>query len=119
MFIIPAVDIKNGKCVQLVQGKPGTEQIILDNPVEVALEWENRGAKILHVIDLGGALEEEGNIPVVREIVKKVSVPVQMGGGIRNVEDATRLLNRGVDRIILGTLAIESPETVELLSDQA
>ncbi len=118
MIIMPAVDIKNGKCVQLVQGKPGTEQIVLDNPAEVAMEWEEKGASVLHVIDLGGALEEEGNIPVVREIVKKVSVPVQMGGGIRNVEDATRLLNMGVDRIILGTLAIESPETVELLSDQ-
>ncbi|MDO5836530.1 MAG: 1-(5-phosphoribosyl)-5-[(5-phosphoribosylamino)methylideneamino]imidazole-4-carboxamide isomerase [Methanobacterium sp.] len=118
MIIMPAVDIKNGKCVQLVQGKPGTEQIVLDNPSEVAMEWEEKGASVLHVIDLGGALEEEGNIPVVREIVKKVSVPVQMGGGIRNVEDATLLLNMGVDRIILGTLAIESPETVELLSDQ-
>lgn len=118
MIIMPAVDIKNGKCVQLVQGKPGTEQIVLDNPAEVAMEWEEKGASVLHVIDLGGALEEEGNIPVVREIVQKVSVPVQMGGGIRNVEDATRLLNMGVDRIILGTLAIESPETVELLSDQ-
>jgi phosphoribosylformimino-5-aminoimidazole carboxamide ribotide isomerase len=116
MFIMPAVDIKNGKCVQLVQGKPGTEQIVLDNPAEVALEWENKGASVLHVIDLGGALEEEGNISMVEEILKKVSVPVQMGGGIRTLDDATHLLNIGVDRIILGTLAIKHPETVELLS---
>jgi len=116
MFIMPAVDIKNGKCVQLVQGKPGTEQIVLDNPAEVALEWEAKGASVLHVIDLGGALEEGGNIPVVEEILKKVSVPVQMGGGIRTMDDATHLLNMGVDRIILGTLAIKHPETVELLS---
>lgn len=116
MFIIPAVDVKNGKCVQLVQGKPGTEQIVLDNPAEVALEWENKGASVLHVIDLGGALEEGGNISVVEEILKTVSVPVQMGGGIRTLDDATHLLNRGVDRIILGTLAIKHPETVELLS---
>lgn len=116
MFIMPAVDIKNGKCVQLVQGKPGTEQIVLDNPAEVALEWENKGASVLHVIDLGGALEEGGNISVVEEILKKVSVPVQMGGGIRTIDDATHLLNMGVDRIILGTLAIKHPETVELLS---
>ena len=116
MIIMPAVDIKNGKCVQLVQGKPGTEQIVLDNPAEVALEWEAKGANVLHVIDLGGALEEGGNIQVVEEILKKVSVPVQMGGGIRTLDDATHLLNIGVDRIILGTLAIKHPETVELLS---
>ncbi len=113
---MPAVDIKNGKCVQLVQGKPGTEQIVLDNPAEVALEWENKGASALHVIDLGGALEEGGNIPVVEEILKKVSVPVQMGGGIRTMDDAAHLLNMGVSRIILGTLAIKHPETVDLLS---
>ncbi len=118
MFIIPAVDIKNGKCVQLVQGKPGTEQIILDNPVEVALEWENRGAKILHVIDLGGALEEGGNLSVVEEIVRKVSTPIQMGGGIRTIDDANYLLNMGVDKIILGTLAIENPSTVKDLASE-
>ncbi|WP_321421325.1 1-(5-phosphoribosyl)-5-[(5-phosphoribosylamino)methylideneamino]imidazole-4-carboxamide isomerase [uncultured Methanobacterium sp.] len=118
MIIMPAVDIKNGKCVQLVQGKPGTEQIILDNPAEVALEWEKKGASVLHVIDLGGALEEGGNTPVVEEILKKVSVPVQMGGGIRTLYDATNLLNMGVDRIILGTLAIQDPKTVELLSSE-
>jgi len=118
MIIMPAVDIKNGKCVQLVQGKPGTEQIVLDNPAEVALEWEAKGASVLHVIDLGGALEEGGNIQVVEEILKKVSVPVQMGGGIRTMDDATHLLNIGVDRIILGTLAIKHPKTVELLSHE-
>ncbi|MDD3753605.1 MAG: 1-(5-phosphoribosyl)-5-[(5-phosphoribosylamino)methylideneamino]imidazole-4-carboxamide isomerase [Methanobacterium sp.] len=118
MFIIPAVDIKNGKCVQLVQGKPGTEQIILDNPVEVALEWENRGASILHVIDLGGALEEGGNLSVVEEIVKEVSIPIQMGGGIRTIDDASYLLDMGVDKIILGTLAIQNPSTVHELSNE-
>lgn len=118
MFIIPAVDIKNGKCVQLVQGKPGTEQIVLDNPAKIALEWEEKGASILHVIDLGGALEEGGNLPVVEEILKEVSVPVQMGGGIRTPEDAIKLLEMGVDHIILGTLAIESPETVKTLSNE-
>jgi phosphoribosylformimino-5-aminoimidazole carboxamide ribotide isomerase len=118
MFIIPAVDIKNGKCVQLVQGKPGTEQIILDNPAKIALEWEEKGASILHVIDLGGALEEGGNLQVVEEILNEVSIPVQMGGGIRTLEDATNLLNMGVDRIILGTLAIQTPDTVKSLSSE-
>jgi phosphoribosylformimino-5-aminoimidazole carboxamide ribotide isomerase len=102
MFVIPAVDIKNGKCVQLVQGKPGTEQISLDNPIEVALEWEKKGASILHVIDLGGALEEGGNLPVVEKILSEVSIPVQMGGGIRTIDDAIHLLDMGVNKIILG-----------------
>lgn len=118
MFIIPAVDIKNGKCVQLVQGKPGTEQIVLENPVKAALEWEKRGSSILHVIDLGGALEEGGNLPVVEEIISEVSIPVQMGGGIRTMDDATYLLDMGVDRIILGTLAIENPDNVQELSSE-
>lgn len=116
MFIIPAVDIKNGKCVQLVQGKPGTEQIVLDNPAKVALKWQNKGASILHVIDLGGALEEGGNLQIVEEILKEVSIPVQMGGGIRTMDDATNLLDMGVEKIILGTLAIENPDTVKVLS---
>ena len=116
MFIIPAVDIKNGKCVQLVQGKPGTEQIVLDNPAKVALKWQDKGASILHVIDLGGALEEGGNLQVVEEILKEVSIPVQMGGGIRTMDDATNLLDMGVEKIILGTLAIENPDTVQVLS---
>ncbi|NYB52231.1 MAG: 1-(5-phosphoribosyl)-5-[(5-phosphoribosylamino)methylideneamino]imidazole-4-carboxamide isomerase [Methanobacteriaceae archaeon] len=118
MFIIPAVDIKNGKCVQLVQGRPGTEQIVLDNPAKVALAWEEQGASILHVIDLGGALEEGGNLQVVREILKHVSIPVQMGGGIRTIKDAANLLDSGIDRIILGTLAIKNPDAVETLSSE-
>ncbi len=118
MFIIPAVDIKNGKCVQLVQGKPGTEQIVLDNPAKVASEWQDKGASILHVIDLGGALEEGGNLSVVEEIIKEVSIPVQMGGGIRTIEDATNLLDMGVERIILGTLAIQNPDAVKVLSSE-
>ncbi|BDZ71050.1 1-(5-phosphoribosyl)-5-[(5-phosphoribosylamino)methylideneamino]imidazole-4-carboxamide isomerase [Methanobacterium petrolearium] len=118
MFIIPAVDIKNGKCVQLVQGKPGTEQIVLDNPAKVARKWQGKGASILHVIDLGGALEEGGNLAVVEEILKEVSIPVQMGGGIRSLDYATKLLDMGVERIILGTLAIMNPETVKILSSE-
>lgn len=116
MIIIPAVDIKNGKCVQLVQGKPGTEQISLENPSKVASDWERRGASLLHVIDLGGALEEANNLDVVEEILQDVSIPVQMGGGIRTMEDAKRLLDMGIYRVILGTLAIKKPDTVKTLS---
>jgi phosphoribosylformimino-5-aminoimidazole carboxamide ribotide isomerase len=116
MIVIPAVDIKNGKCVQLVQGKPGSEQIVLENPSKVALNWEEQGANLLHVVDLGGALGEGKNLDVVEEILKEVSIPVQMGGGIRTIKEAIYLLEIGINRIILGTLAIENPKTVQKLS---
>ncbi|MCK9150908.1 1-(5-phosphoribosyl)-5-[(5-phosphoribosylamino)methylideneamino]imidazole-4-carboxamide isomerase [Methanobacterium alcaliphilum] len=118
MLIIPAVDIKNGKCVQLVQGKPGTEQVIIENPVKVAKNWEDQGAENIHVIDLDGAFGERNNLPLVKNIVEDADVPIQMGGGIRSKEYAQELLNIGVERIILGTLAIENPEIVEELSEE-
>ena len=93
LTVIPAVDIKNGKCVQLIQGKPGTEQIIIDNPVEVALNWQEKGAKNLHLIDLDGAFgDKRRNQSVIAEIIKEVSIPIQLGGGIRSKEDAIALL---------------------------
>ncbi|MGP8023989.1 MAG: 1-(5-phosphoribosyl)-5-[(5-phosphoribosylamino)methylideneamino]imidazole-4-carboxamide isomerase [Methanobacterium sp.] len=119
MNIIPAVDIKNGKCVQLIQGKPGTEQIIIDNPVEVALNWQEKGAKSLHLIDLDGAFgDKRRNQSVIGEIIKEVSIPIQMGGGIRSKEDAMTLLEMGVDRIIMGTMAIKNPLIVQELANE-
>lgn len=119
MLIIPAVDIKGGKCVQLVQGKPGTEHIILENPVEVAREWERRGASILHVVDLDGAFGDRSkNIKIIKKIIKELSIPIQLGGGIRSKKGASKLLNMGIDRIILGTMAIENPENVKELADE-
>ncbi|MEN6330198.1 MAG: 1-(5-phosphoribosyl)-5-[(5-phosphoribosylamino)methylideneamino]imidazole-4-carboxamide isomerase [Methanobacteriaceae archaeon] len=116
MMIIPAVDIKNGKCVQLVQGKPGTEQVILEDPAKIAGEWEDRGARMVHVIDLGGALGESKNLETVKEIRESVSIPIQMGGGIRTKEDALNLLDMGIDKVILGTVAMENHEVVKELS---
>jgi phosphoribosylformimino-5-aminoimidazole carboxamide ribotide isomerase len=119
MNIIPAVDIKNGKCVQLIQGKPGTEQIIIDNPVEVALKWQEKGAKNLHLIDLDGAFgDKRRNQSVIAEIIKEVSIPIQMGGGIRSKEDAMTSLEMGVDRIIMGTMAIKNPLIVQKLANE-
>lgn len=115
-MVIPAVDIKNGKCVQLVQGKPGTEQVILEDPAKIARQWEDKGARIIHVIDLGGALGEAKNLEIVRKIRDSVSVPIQMGGGIRTKEDALNLLEMGIDKVILGTVAIENHEVVKELS---
>ena len=118
MIIIPAVDLKNGKCVQLVQGEPGTEQVIIDNPDEVAVQWVNKGAKRLHIVDLDGALGSGENIGIVKKIVEKSEVPIQMGGGIRTVEDAKKLLDAGISTVIIGTMAIKHPEYITQLSEE-
>ncbi len=117
MLIIPAVDIKDGKCVQLVQGMPGTEQVIIDDPLATAMKWEKMGARTLHLIDLDGALGTGHNINIIGNIVESLSIPVQLGGGIRTIEYAKKLLDLGVERIILGTMAIKNPEIVKKLSD--
>lgn len=119
MIVIPAVDIKNGKCVQLVQGKPGTEQVIMDNPVEVAVSWQEKGAKMLHLIDLDGAFgDNKRNQELISSMVEELAIPIQMGGGIRSIDDAKKLLRAGVKRVILGTLAIENPEVVTKLAEE-
>jgi len=118
MIIMPAVDIKNGKCVQLVQGKPGTEQVIIDNPEKVAKKWEDDGAEIIHVIDLDGALESKDNLSTIKKIIDEVSVPIQLGGGIRTINYAKELLNLEIERLIIGTMAINNPEIITQLSDE-
>lgn len=118
MIIIPAVDLKNGKCVQLVQGEPGTEQVIIDNPEDVALQWVQKGAKRLHVVDLDGALGSGENLIIVKKIIEKSEVPIQMGGGIRKLVDAKKLLDEGISTVIVGTMAIKHPEYIEELSEE-
>jgi len=119
--VIPAVDMRGGKCVQLVQGVPGSEIVSLDDPVEVALEWVRRGAKTLHLVDLDGAIEgERKNAPIIEKIVgacREKEVRIQVGGGIRSFEDAAFLLDLGVSRVILGTAALQNPELVKQLSN--
>ena len=113
--VVPAVDMQDGEVVQLVAGERGTETTYGD-PVEAAEQWVRRGAETLHLVDLDGAFEgERGNAPAVEAVLDAVGegVDVQLGGGIRTVEDATDLLARGVDRVILGTAAVENPEIVE------
>ncbi len=118
MLIMPAVDIKNGKCVQLVQGEPGTEQVIIENPEKVAKKWEDLGAEVVHVIDLDGAIESESNVETIKKILKEVSVPIQLGGGIRSIEYAKELLNLDIDRLIIGTMGIKEPQTISQLSKE-
>lgn len=118
MLIMPAVDIKNGKCVQLVQGKPGTEQVIIENPEQIAKKWEDDGAEIIHVIDLDGALDTKDNLNTIKKILNEVTVPIQLGGGIRSVDYAKKLLNLDIERLILGTMAIKDPSTITQLADE-
>jgi len=117
--VIPALDLKDKKCVQLVQGDPSKKIVELEEPVSIAKHWEEKGARRLHLIDLDGAiLGERKNESIVKEIVKELSIPVQFGGGIRSLEDAMHFLDLGVEKIILGTLAIKSPEIVEKLEEK-
>jgi phosphoribosylformimino-5-aminoimidazole carboxamide ribotide isomerase len=115
--VIPAVDMQDGDVVQLVQGERGTEKRYGD-PVEAATRWVEAGAKTLHLVDLDGAFEgERENAAAVEAVVEAVDVPVQLGGGIRTAADARDLLERGVDRVILGTAAVENPEVVAEISE--
>jgi len=116
--VIPAVDMQDGEVVQLVQGERGTEKRYGD-PVEAAERWVEAGARTLHLVDLDGAFQgERENAATVEAIVDAVDVPVQLGGGIRTAEDALSLLDRGVDRVILGTAAVENPDIVREISDR-
>jgi phosphoribosylformimino-5-aminoimidazole carboxamide ribotide isomerase len=119
MLLIPAVDLRNGRCVRLHQGRMEAETVYSDDPLAMAQHWVEQGAPWLHVIDLDGAVEgEPRNLPAIEAIVKQVSVPVQVGGGIRSRERVERYLRLGVARVIIGTLAIEQPTlTAELCRD--
>ena len=116
--VVPAVDIQDGEVVQLVQGERGTEKSYGD-PVEAARRWIDAGAESLHLVDLDGAFEgERGNADAIDAVLETVDVPTQLGGGIRTVDDAVDLLDRGVDRVILGTAAVENPDIVAEISDR-
>lgn len=120
--VIPAVDMKGGKCVQLVQGVPGSEMISLEDPVEVALDWVSQGARTLHLIDLDGAIEgNRTNAPIIKKIVEKCKpkgIYIQVGGGIRSFDDAATLLDIGIDKVILSTAALKDPELIKRLSEE-
>jgi len=117
--VVPAVDVQDGQVVQLVGGERDTGKAYGD-PVEAAQRWVAAGARTLHLVDLDGAFEgERANADAIAAVVDAVdpAVDVQLGGGIRTVEDATALLETGVDRVILGTAAVENPDTVAEISD--
>ena len=105
MLIIPAIDIKEGRCVRLTGGKFEDVEIFSDDPVAVAVKWADKGAKMLHIVDLDGARYGKlTNISLVEQIIKKISIPVQVGGGIRSYQEVKNLLDLGASRVILGTI---------------
>jgi len=115
--VVPAVDVKDGQVVQLVGGERGTGKQYGD-PVEAAERWVDQGARTLHLVDLDGAFDgERANAEAIEAVVDAVDVETQLGGGIRTVEDATALLDAGLDRVILGTAAVENPDIVAEISE--
>jgi phosphoribosylformimino-5-aminoimidazole carboxamide ribotide isomerase len=115
MIVFPAIDIRDGKCVRLIQGRIDQQTIYFQNPVEVAKLWQSQGATYLHVIDLDGAFgQSKKNRKVIADIVRQCTIPIQVGGGVRSLEDAKELLDAGVKRVIVGTVAIKHPK---LLND--
>ncbi len=108
-FIIPAVDIKNGKAVRLYKGDPNAVTVYGDNPVDVAKMWEEKGAKHLHIVDLDGAFEgKPKNYQIVHQIVEAVSIPVEFGGGLRSFDAVRAMFEIGVDRVVIGSLAYQN-----------
>ena len=119
LIILPAIDLLDGKCVRLQQGDYNQETIYSDSPAVQAKEWENSGAEYIHLVDLDGAKKgAPANLEAVKAITDAVSVPCELGGGIRTIEDAEAVFAAGVDRIILGTIACKQPELVDMMIEK-
>lgn len=113
MLIFPAIDIRGGKCVRLLKGDFNQETVFSDRPEEMARQWEKQGAEYLHLVDLDGARAgHPENLETVKRILDSVSIPVELGGGIRTMENIDTILSLGVQRVILGSVAVKDPELV-------
>ncbi len=114
MIIIPAIDLKDGQCVRLLQGRKEHSTTYSDNPVEVARKWASLGARLIHIVDLDGAFTgNQKNRDTVRAIREAVDVELELGGGIRDMEGIRNWLELGINRVILGTIAVKKPEIVK------
>lgn len=114
MDVIPAIDLKGGRCVRLYQGDYDQEQVFSDDPVATALEWERQGATRLHIVDLEGARDgRPANLAAIEAIASRATAPLQVGGGIRDLATAQHLLAAGAQRVVLGTAAVETPALVD------
>jgi phosphoribosylformimino-5-aminoimidazole carboxamide ribotide isomerase len=113
LIIIPAIDIKDGKCVRLAQGKFDRVTTYADNPLDMALLWARKGAELIHIVDLDGSVAgRPRNADIILNIVENINVPVQIGGGIRDMETIRFYLDQGVSSVILGTTALKNQQIV-------
>ena len=116
MLLIPAIDLKNGSCVRLLQGEFDKETVYSNDPAAMAIKFEEAGAKRLHLVDLNGSFDGVGaNIVSIRSILKNVSIPVQIGGGLRTEADIDTMMDLGVSAVIVGTMAVKFPAVLEKL----
>ena len=114
MLLIPAIDLKDGRCVRLLQGEADAQTIYSNDPVEMAISFEDAGAKRLHLVDLDGAFRGKGaNMASIRSILKNISIPVQLGGGLRNAENIEQMFELGVSSVIVSTMAVKNSEVLE------
>jgi len=114
VIVIPAIDLKEGRCVRLRQGRMQEETVYSQEPAEVARRWEDEGAQLLHVVDLNGAVEgAPRNRKAIETILRAVSIPVQVGGGIRTVETVSAYLSSGAERVVLGTAVVRDRAVLE------
>lgn len=113
MLVIPAIDLKNGKCVRLEQGRPEQETVYDSDPAKMARNFTADGAKMLHLVDLDGAFQgKSGNLESIKAIRASVEIPLELGGGLRSLENIEAMLDLGVNSVILGTVAVNDPGTV-------
>jgi len=124
MILYPAIDLRKGRCVRLRQGDPDQERVFSEEPAEMAQRWAAAGATWLHVVNLDGAFEsrlgseKSPNLKALEQILRAVEINVQFGGGIRSFDDMDLLLEMGVDRLILGTMALQKPQLVRQAVDE-
>ena len=111
MLIIPAIDLKDGKCVRLRQGRAEEVTVFSDDPVAMGLKWQQAGARLLHVVDLDGAFSSRPqNLEAIRRLREALTLPMELGGGIRTLETIAAYLDLGIDRLILGTVVLKDPD---------
>jgi phosphoribosylformimino-5-aminoimidazole carboxamide ribotide isomerase len=117
LLIIPAIDLRDGRCVRLSQGRKDEVKVYEGDAVETALNYETDGARMLHMVDLDGAFSDPNsrNREVLRQILKETNLPIQFGGGMRRLQDVEHMIELGVSRVVIGTLAVESPEVLARL----
>jgi phosphoribosylformimino-5-aminoimidazole carboxamide ribotide isomerase len=120
MIIIPAIDLRGGRCVRLTQGRASEETVYSENPLSVARRWYEDGAEMIHVVNLDAALgcDDTDNLRALERILYEVSIPVQCGGGVRSIDDVRKLDELGATRIVIGTAAIENPVLLEHIVDE-